>query len=77
MAETGFPRKIGPRNKPLGSGMSKRRLGKRRVTFFAPGFQLGVAWDPPPGPAAATARPDTHRAAVLRIRPFMAAGTLG
>ena len=44
MAETCSSRKTGPRNKPLGSGMSKRRRGKRRVTFFAPVFQLGVAW---------------------------------
>ena len=44
MVETCSPRKIGPRNKPLGSGMSKRRLGKRRVTFLRPMTRLGVPW---------------------------------
>ena len=44
MAETCSPRKIGPRNKPLGCGVSERRLGGRRASFLSPGFRLGVPW---------------------------------
>ena len=43
MPETCSPRKIGPKTKPLGSGVSKSRRGGRRTTFFALVFQLGVA----------------------------------
>ena len=34
-AETRPPPKVGPRTKPLGSGVSRRRRGRPRFSFFA------------------------------------------